>query len=331
MGPAAACPACLNSNDATLTIVQQLVDSDQVSLAELTDDKRRFRVITPIRGPQKPGDEISLTVAQAPWNGPSKITQIILGRHLFTKQWSILGQIEGGHEEWLIRAASQKRTKSLTNHDWEGRVSVFLSDLISSEPLIRSTAHAELSRAPYQAIKSQGSRIKTELLLRLIDTPHPTDNRSLIILLLGISGDATARAWINHQINRNIQNKSSADLAALMTAKIEIEKEEALSLIDEQYIKTSIKNPDEVHAVQIALSIQGQAASAIDRRSLSEAYLKLVTKYPELVGYAASDFQNWGYWDLAPVIQNLAENNDLDDGSRLLVSGFIAASPRMVK
>jgi hypothetical protein len=327
----AACPACLGTGAPKLTLVQQLVDSNESVVAAPGRDALHFIVRAPIRGARKPGEEIALSVAQAPWNGVGANGEVILGRHLFTRQWVALGAIAPGHEDWLRRLAVMKRTKALDEKDWAERASYFLDFLADPDPLVRATAYGELARAPYAAMRTLQPKLDHAALLRVYAQATDGEARALLILLLGLEGGATSRRWIGDALARASRESDATNLAALVTADLEGAGVDGLKQIEATYLGASPRGADEIHNVVVGLGVQGGRGGAIPQSDIVPLFRKTVATHPESAGAVAQIMDGWARFDLAPQMAALKDDARLDEGSQLLVANYLLSSSKAAK
>jgi hypothetical protein len=328
---AAACPACLGTSAPKLTLVQQLVDSDENVVAAPGRDALHFIVRASIRGARRPGEEIALSVAQAPWNGVGANDEVILGRHLFTRQWVVLGAIAPGHEDWLRRLAVMKRTKALDEKDWAERVSFFLDFLADPDALVRATAYGELARAPYAAMRPLKPKLDHAALLRNYTQATDGEARALLILLLGLEGGAPSRRWIGDALARVSREKAATNLAALVTAYLEGAGGDGLKQIETTYLGAAPRGADEIHNVVVGLGVQGGRGGAIPQADIVPLFARIVAAHPEAAGAVAQIMDGWSRFDLAPQMAPLKDDARLDEGSQLLVANYLLSSAKAGK
>lgn len=325
---AVACPACLGTGAKKLTLVQQLVDSDESVVAARGRDGLHFVVRQSIRGARRPGEEIGLSIGEAPWNGVGNDGVVILGRHLFTRQWVALGVISSGHEAWLRQLAVMKRTKALDENDWSARASFFLDFLPDPEPLVRSTAYGELARAPYSAMRALKPKLDHAALVREYARTTDDEARALVILLLGLEDGAQSRSFVDDALTQAARGNSAASLAAIVTAFLEGAGVAGLKRIDETYLGSAPRGADEIHNVVVGLGVQGSRGGAIPQPDVVPLFRKILASHPETAGAIAQIMEGWSRYELAAQMGPLKEDARLDEGSKLLVASYLMSSSR---
>lgn len=326
-----ACPACLGTGAPKLTLVQQLLDSDESVVAARGRDGLHFIVRESIKGPRKPGEEIALSVGQAPWNGVGGDGVVILGKHLFTKQWVMLGAIAPGREQWLRRLAVMKRTKALDEADWVERVSFFVDDLDDPDPLVRSTAFGELARAPYAAMRTLRPKLDYATLLREYARTTEADGRALIVLLLGLENGEEGRRWVGEAFAQAAHDNNASGLAALVTAFLEGAGEDGLRRVEALYLGAAPRGPDETHNVVVGLGVQGGRGGAIPQQDIVPLFRRIVATHPESAGAVAQILDGWARFELASQMALLKEDARLDEGAQLLVANYLLSSSKATK
>lgn len=326
-----ACPACLGAGATKLTLVQQLIDSDESVVAKRGRDGLHFIVSASIRGARKPGEEIALSVGQAPWNGLGNDSLVILGRHLFTKQWVVLGVITPGHEDWLRQLAVMKRTKTLDEADWAARAAFFLGDLDDPDPLVRTTAYGEMARAPYPAMRELKPKLDNAALLGEYARATDVEARALIVLLLGLEGSEKSRRWIADALAQAARENNAAGLAALVTAFLEGSGVEGLKQIDEIYLGAAPHGVDEIHNIVVGLGVQGSRGGRIPQQDIVPLFRKILAAHPEAAGAIAQIMDGWSRFDLVAQMSSLKDDARLDEGSKLLVANYLLSSMKIGK
>jgi len=322
---AEACPACQATDMPKLTLVQSLIDSDQVVVADNTGNPKTYRVQSVIKGTIEPGHIIALLTADIPWNGTPRVMPFILSRHAFTKQWGIVGNIGAGHEAWLQQIAVMKRTTQLTEQDWEERVRFFFGYLGNAEPIIDVTAFEEIRRSPYSAMLGLKPQLEADRLITLMSSA--TDRLPLYTLLLGIAGGDAGHAHIAKMLAKSYAGHEVDNLAALMTASMQIKGSQGLEQLRDRYIRNSDRYSDEKLALITALGVQGEAGRAITRDTVVETYREILKKHRELAGYVAVQLTRWKHWDMAEDFAPMLSKGISDPATEFAVLNYMRMNP----
>ena len=320
-----ACPACLGTDIRKLTLVQSLIDSDQIVLADGTDSPKHYRVLSTIKGTTAPGQIVTLLTADIPWNGNPRVMPFILSRHAFKQQWVIVGNISVGHEAWLQQIALMKRTNQLTEQDWQERVRFFFGYLGNTEPVIDESAFEEIRRSPYAAMLGLKQQLDEDKLITLMSSA--TDRLPLYTLLLGIAGGNAGHAHIVKMLAKSYAGHEVDNLAALMTASMEIEGARGLAQLRERYIRKSDRHSDEMLALITALGVQGEVDRAIKRDNVVETYREILTRRRELAGYVAVQLTRWKRWDMADDFAPILSKGIPDPATEFAVLDYMRMNP----
>jgi len=199
-----ACPACIGTASVTLTLVQRFADSDCVVLALPTEKAKTFEILEVIKGGEGSlAERLTLSVDQLPQTPLHPHQKVLLARSSLGESWSVVGEISEGRQAWLRKIAGMKRTKELTDSDWEQRLVEFLPLLDDTDTLVRETAFLEMARAPYKAMRSLKAVLVSRHLLPLYDDPKHHEHRFLLIVLPVIAGGEESRLLIHRRVQEN--------------------------------------------------------------------------------------------------------------------------------
>ena len=329
-GRVAACPACLGPEGPRLTAVQKLIDCDQVVLAHLTPDPLSFRIDQVLKGDATPGQLLTLRISEVPQFPPDETRLILLGHSALSKQWRPLGDLGEGQDEWLKRVIATKRTLEFTEADWETHVAFHWRHRNHEDPWIRQTADEELGRSPYLAMRSLQPRLAAKILLEQLTDDDNRDRRSLLVLLLGIAGGDDAQSWIDDQLAQSSRRQETLGLAAMLVAKLEMERATGIDWIDQNYLSDPKRKRTERGAAVMALGIQGTANPDVFRPRVIAIYRELLETRSEFAGLIAADLTEWCCWDFATELQRCRELSPLDEPTTLSISRYLEARQRLL-
>lgn len=322
--PAAlACVICAPSS--SLTPAQQMINAQRVVVAKPDGDK--WKPVDTLKGPAGP---IPAGAVPAPANPPPGPKAVVFVEDGLSGKWEVVGAVAAEHGEWLRKVAAQKRTADMNDADWRERVAFHVPMLEHPEPLIAAIAYGEIARAPYPAMRTLQGRLDAKTLIGWLDDPSRASRKPLYTLLLGIAGGADANAWIGAQLAQAAKANDASNLAALLTADMELNGIARVGALETTYFgKPGERSPGEVQATLMALSVQGGTDARIPRRRVVNAYLVFARSGHPLAGYAAPDLTSWQIWEAASTYMNLLRSGvPQHPSSQVAILNFLAASPR---
>ena len=179
----------------------------------------------------------------------------------------------------------------------------FFSKFLGHEnPQLSSLAHLEVGRAPYDQIKALGDALTRDQLRSFLGNFRYIEWHSLYILLLAQSEDPRDRAYIAERFRSAREFSLSLNLAAWATAAIEIEGSRAIDTIEADYFRNPNRNAEELEAVALALSVQGNSRQTDLRDRIVASYATLISTHPSMTGKVALDLIAWKRSELAAEI-----------------------------
>ena len=200
---AVACPICLGAGQPSKA--QELVTAPDVVLAVPTRDASRFRVTQVIKGKRPPSGTIE---GGYPRSGPvpgtaaprsGKPLLLVSDEQLPT--WDVLGAIDAGHSGWLRKVAAGKRAADMSAEEWRARVALVVPYLENPEPLVAEIAYAELTAAPYAALRAAKPRLSASAVRRWLADPDLAARQPPYLLLLGFVGNAQDAAALEQRLD----------------------------------------------------------------------------------------------------------------------------------
>lgn len=329
-GTAYACPICFSGR---VPMLGQKIDAaDAVVLAIPLGETGPYRVETAIKGNIPNG----LTILDALPPSPDIVINewpLLIIRNKSSQQWTVLGSISVDETDWL-RAfvargpssdASTKKswprtlytTADPSDEDWIARLALVAPVLESSEPLIAEIAYGEIARAPYRLLRSlKGMRDPVDV-LSWLDNPELAARRPAYTLLLGVIGGAAQAQYLQARIDQDRASHRADDLAALITADLEISGVQRLAFITQAFLTDKSRSLPEIEAALLALSVQGTADAVIPRREVVSAYGAFVHAHPQMAGFIVQDLSDWGSFDLANALETIVKSGAIRDPASL--------------
>lgn len=219
---------------------------------------------------------------------------------------------------WIIRAPAnglhqvaffQKVLSMPPELDDTPRTAFFARYLHHADPLLAKAAAAEIASAPYASLAVLKEKLEAEKIRAHLQDPAAGDRRALWYTLLGVCGDADDAAAIDKTVDAMWRSKGWKNLAALLTAKLELKGEPAVAEIEERYIRDEGRTLPEIEAAILALRVHGNADGAISRRRAIEAYRCLLDDRERLVFLIAGDLARWEDWESKERLVAIAEEH----------------------
>ena len=323
---ALACPICLPSPGAGVPALEQMAGAGALALAEPQEPPRRLKVASVLKGKVAPGGVIEIAYADMPRTPFEAGKAVIVARHPLLHAWRPLGSIGKERAGWLREALALAPASEIPADGWPARVRFFSDDLLSGDAFVAGVAANQIARAPYAAMRTlRGSLDGAGLAAaanRLENLPH----LPLFILLMGIAGDEASRAFIGERTRAAGALANAGELAALLTARMEIEGEDALMTRGRAMLAAPAARPADIGAAVMALGVFAGALGEARRAEAVALYREALETRPGIAGAVARTMEDWRDWSLAAEIAQAANAPDVDEGSRLLIRSYLEAS-----
>lgn len=324
--PAFACPICLPPQAGGALSLERMASSGALVLAHPQADPRRLTVNVVVKGRAVAGETIGIGYADMPRAPFEPGKAVVLARHPLVNTWQPVGALPRGREDWFRTIVSLPPASGLAAAEWPARLQVFADDLFADDAFVSQIAADQIARAPYRAMRTLRSRLDGERLVEAANRMENIPRLPLLILLMGIAGDEPARAFVSRRIASagNLANRD--ELAALITARIEMEGEPALKETGARLLASEAVTATEVNAALMALDVVGGAFGEPRRTSIVAVYRDLLGHRPETAGLIARSVEDWGDWSLAQDIVKASDSSRVDEGSRLLIRSYLEAA-----
>jgi hypothetical protein len=326
---AVACPICLGAGQPSKA--QELVTAPDVVLAIPTRDASRFRVTGVIKGKRPPSGTIE---GGYPRSGPIPGTAaprsgkpLLLVSDEQLPMWVVLGAIDAGHSGWLRKVAAGKRAADMSAEEWRARVALVVPYLENPEPLVAEIAYAELTAAPYAALRAAKPRLSASAVRRWLADPDLVARQPAYLLLLGFVGNARDAAALEQRLDAAWKSGDATNLAPMLAADLELRGDARMRWVDDKYLRDPKRSTHEIEAVVLALGAHGQANRTIPRERVIQSYRMFIRERKDLAGLVAPDLAAWSYWDAVPEYAALMESDVRQEGeSRFAIAVYLRQS-----
>jgi hypothetical protein len=117
-------------------------------------------------------------------------------------------------------------------------------------------------------------------------------------VLLGLCGNQDDALFIAERVHAAWEEGKDTNLAAMLSAQIELTGAAAMDFIDRAYICDRNRTLEEVQAAISALSTVGREGSPELRPRIVRSFHLMVEQRRALAGFVARDLATWGEWDV---------------------------------
>ncbi len=324
-GPAPACTVCISLPQHT--VADRVLEAVTVALAREDPEKPfTFRVTEVLVG--EPGarpipflvDSVTRRrLSAAPGDG----VLLVVDR---AGEWQRLAYVDAGFRAVLDRLISEGPAWSappapvaFTQRGTTGRAlpaeRLAFFGALHDHPTasVRELAMAELARAPYAAIRQIRARLGVREIAGVLDDPKWIEWAPVHILLLGVSEDPGAAAYVRRRFEDSAARGADTFLAAWATALIEIDGLSAVERIEALYLRDPARGPGEVRAAMTALEVQALDGAPDVKTAAAAALARAVGHRPDLAGFAAVPLGRLGDWSKAEALAEILESGRVAD------------------
>ena len=226
---------------------------------------------------------------------PTNTRPLLLVRDDPLPTWVILGPIDPARADWLRALAAGKRAADTSPEEWRARVALAIPHLNDPDPLAAELAYAELSSAPYAALRTAKPHLDAAVLRRCWADPDLAARQPLCVLLLGISGNAQDAAALEQRLEAAWQSGDAANLGSMLAADLELSGAARVPWVESNYLADRKRSTPEIKAALLALSVHGNANGTIPRERVIQSYRVFMKEHPETAGYVGPDLAVWRY------------------------------------
>jgi hypothetical protein len=304
-----ACQVCLEAARELLSIGGQLDLADRIVLAAPVAGGKQFRIIEVVKGKDPVGDIITDPVTGADAAAPAGLDPWLLVSDGIAARWTSLGSIGARYGDWLRRLVSFDSSDA----GWRQRIAFVLPYLENPDPLVAEIAVGEVARAPYETLDVAKSHLDPDIVESWLDDPKLVSRYTPYTLLLGFAGGSAEAARLDQRIDAARQAHSSTNLAAMLTADLELRGPPRVAWVVETYFADRGRSMPEIEAALLALDVHGDANCAVSRERVIQAYRLFIRMRPPMAGFVAPQLAEWSYWDAAAEYAALLASNAIPD------------------
>jgi hypothetical protein len=322
-----ACMVCLPMPQ--VTAADRLIEAEVVAFArENPGQPFSYRAVEVLKG-RLDSPEIDLFVnsstrRQLQANG-EVVSVLVRGKD---QSWRSIGVADKVFQQ-VVRRVLAVSPQWSGERGAEERCQFFMTLIGHEDRTLFELAYLEMGRAPYDMIKRVAGLIPKERLQPILTRREYIEWRSLAILMLTQNAGESERRLVNTQFDERSRFALTTNLAAWVTAYIELNGADAIEAIDGQYFNNPSRSEAEIRAVVTAMSVHGRDGHTQLRDRIVRSYGIAIRNHPTVTGPISQDLADWGRYDYRPETREVLKRTDLnlqpDDRAAIL---RYLASPR---
>lgn len=340
LGRALACAICLSA--VSVTTGQKLDAADQVALATPVSDGERFKIAEAVKGDAPLGTVVEATSDHAKDfpAGAGKLS--LLARNGMSGRWTNFGAIGAENAAWLRELLKTNDGRAMTpprplaspeqtvggSTDWSKRITLIEPYLESDDPLVAEIAFGELSRTPYDIVRTLRSTLKPDKIRRWVLDPALSRRHAPYILLLGVTGGADDATALEERLAGARASHDATDVAAMLAADLELRGPSRVAWIEENYLADRGRALPEIEAALLGLEVHGDAGGVIPRQRVVDAYRRFIRARKPMAGFVATYLNDWKAWDaVSDYVEVLRSNAVKDPGDQFAIVTYLRDCP----
>lgn len=327
--PVMACPFC---GAPSLTLAEQMVESDAVVLAKWTGGTKPteetagstdYEVIEIAKGASeqlKKGQKINLIRYRA---GKENDLFVLMGSAGKTIEWSSPLDITRAGYDYMVKSPSPKT-------DPTKRLRYFLKYLEHDDLLISNDAYAEFAAARYEDITPLKNDIPRDRIRKLVvGSDTPVTRLGFYGLLLGLCGDESDAKLMEKKITEP-SNDFRLGIDGVMGGYLLLTGEKGLDVIDRTKLAakyqvdaagTPILDEDgkkqlvpfsETYAAIQALRFMWQYAGDVIPKPRLRKSMRLLLNHPDVSDLVISDLARWQDWEIVDRLMEIYKDDEYD-------------------
>lgn len=328
-GGAWACAICAPA-EVNTTVLARMLAADRIVLAQPLGDHLLFQPRSAIVGapssePVRITDWVSGTAYLPPAGAPQ---QLVLLYDISAKRWSAAGYVLPARVEWLKKALSMPRGEDTAAAPSLARAQFFMRALEDASPVIAQIAYEEASAFPYAALRGLSVEVDPYRPTAWLKDARLRARYPLYYLLYGFAAPAKAAAALGKAVREEDVDRSPAELAAMLTAMIEMNRDAGLEWLENYFLSRPTVPDADVQAALLALSVHATPGGRVSLDELLAAYSRFIRYNPQRAGFVATDLANRERWEFAPAFADALRTGKAQVyGSRYAILFYFLRNP----
>ena len=226
----------------------------------------------------------------------------------------------------IVNNSDQWATDAQTT---DSRMTYFVPLLGHPNRRIHELAYLEIGRASYSDIKAHAQKWPVQDMRDLLENPQMLEWFPLAIMILGMNAEPRDEETILSRISLANSYGFKANLAAWITAYIEIRGVEAVERIEADFLVKPDREREQLEPLIVAMSVHGTNSPGELRNRVVDAYLKMLEVHPQMVSAVTRDLAAWKRWDTTKAITGIMDNwPESDAMSDFAVKSFLYQAER---
>ena len=239
---------------------------------------------------------------------------------------------------WLLHGHASVALEQVAEHAlevsdvWMGadgvqaRFDFFARHHAASDPAVQELALIELARMPYSMLRTLQPGIdRSHVAQRLVDARW-LEWTPIYILILGQSDDDDDQEFVRRAAKAALARSGHGDLAAWVTAWIEVDGALAIKAIRRDYLSGQGVSDTDLRAIAMALAEQSVGGDAAVALQASRAMREAAALHPTVAGIAARALLAAKDWSAASMIAAQLERGAIEAPADVfIVEAYLAA------
>ncbi|MEP4433774.1 MAG: hypothetical protein ABJ349_16340, partial [Hyphomicrobiales bacterium] len=218
--------------------------------------------------------------------------------------------------------------------DWgngfgQERFSLFASLIDHPDAAIRYLALREVDKAPYEMLRQMDSALSSQELLAEMWTREGYPFQSIRVLLLGLTGEDSARTEVQDFFDRTRGWDYARNLGAFATALVELDGVDGLARLETTLLEDSTQQLDKLEQVVEALAIQNGVGTPGLRNAIRKTLATLVERRPEAAILVARHFSNRNDWSQGRTLNLVMQQRTVQNPSdQFAIASYVNRAQR---
>ena len=312
-----ACPFC---SAPSLTLAEQVAESDAVVLVRWVDGKKAteqkagsttYEVMDVTRNAKDPvtkGRKITLTRYRA---GEETDLFVLMGTEGKTIEWGSPIEVSDAGYKYMTDAPDREMETAR-------RLEYFVNYLEHPDQLVSNDAYAEFANAPYEDIAMIADKLPTKKVRQWITSNDTSQTRlGLYGLLLGLGGDASDAKVMETKITEPADD-FRLGIDGIMSGYLLLNGAKGLDTIDRTKLKPAkVKNKkgemvevpfSEIYSAMQALRFMWTYGNNRVPKERLRQSMRLLLDRPELADLVIADLARWKDWSIQEDLMAMYDN-----------------------